>query len=64
LIRLRAGADAGQIRSDAEEVHAWAVMGMNVFLGLRYAIWDSDRPLDEVAWIANRLLRDGLARRG
>jgi AcrR family transcriptional regulator len=64
LDRLRAGADAGQIRSDAEEVHAWAVMGMNVFLGLRYAIWDSDRPLDEVAWIANRLLRDGLARRG
>ena len=64
LDRLRAGAEAGQVRPDAEEVHAWAIMGMNVFLGLRYAIWDSDRPLDEVAWIANRLLRDGLGRRG
>lgn len=63
LDRLRAGAGKGVIRTDAEEVHAWAVMGMNVFLGLRFAIWEEDRPLDEVAWIANRLLRDGLARR-
>ena len=63
LERLRAGADKGVIRADVEEAHAWAVMGMNVFLGLRYAVWDSDRPLDEVAWVANRLLRDGVARR-
>jgi hypothetical protein len=34
-------------------------MGMNDFLGLRYAVWGKERP-DEVARIANRLIRDGL----
>lgn len=63
LERLQNGAALGAIRSDVEEVHAWAVMGMNVFLGLRFAIWDSDRPLEEVARIANQLLQDGLAQK-
>ena len=34
--RLREAATRGELRADVEEVHAWAVMGMNVFLGLRY----------------------------
>ncbi|TCD04356.1 TetR/AcrR family transcriptional regulator [Erythrobacteraceae bacterium CFH 75059] len=63
LDRLQQGAAAGAVRADVEDVHAWAVMGMNVFLGLRFAIWSDDRPLDEVAWTASRLLRDGLRRR-
>ena len=37
LGRLRAGAESGEIRGDIEEAHAWALMGMNVFLGLRYS---------------------------
>ena len=45
-----------------DEVHAWAIMGMNVFLGLRFGVWgDEDR--SAVAKIANRMLRDGLAAR-
>ncbi len=43
----------------ATEVEAWALMGMNVFLGLRFGVWGKE-PADEVARAANRLLRDGL----
>jgi len=41
------------------EVWAWATMGMNVFLGLRFAVWGSEDP-EQVAQIANRMLRSGL----
>ena len=40
--RLDAGAGKGAFRDDLGEAEAWAVMGMNVFLGLRYAIWARD----------------------
>jgi len=43
----------------ASEVEAWAIMGMNVFLGLRFAVWGKEKPAD-VARIANRMVRDGL----
>ena len=44
----------------ASEVEAWAIMGMNVFLGLRFAVWGKEDPA-EVARLANRLIRRGLA---
>jgi len=59
--RLRAGAQRGELRDDVSEVHAWAVMGMNVFLGLRYGVWDEDRPVDEVADTIADFLRRGLS---
>ncbi len=42
------------------EVRAWAIMGMNVFLGLRFGVWGEEDPA-EVAAAGNRLIRDGLA---
>lgn len=60
--RLEAGAEKDQLRGlDAleREVVAWASMGMNVFLGLRFSVWGTEN-LDKVAAIANRLLRNGL----
>ena len=45
------------------DVHAWAVMGMNVFLGLRYGVWDEDRTPEAVADVVAELLRDGLRAR-
>ena len=45
------------------EVRAWAIMGANVFLGLRYGVWDDSRPIPEVAGAIEALLRDGLAAR-
>lgn len=61
--RLEAGKAKGEITADpsplASEVEAWAIMGMNVFLGLRFAVWGKEKPA-EVARLANRLLRQGL----
>ena len=62
--RLEEAAGRGELRTDdsplAHEVVAWALMGANVFLGLRFAVWGNSDP-DEVAAITNRLLRHGLA---
>ena len=58
--RLREAAARGEVRADVEEVHAWAVMGMNVFLGLRYGVWDESRGVDEIAGVTADFLRRGL----
>ncbi len=59
--RLKAAATRGEVRGDVSDVHAWAVMGMNVFLGLRFGVWSDERGIEEVADQAARLLREGLA---
>ena len=62
LERLREGEARGELAGPIDEAHAWAIMGMNVFLGLRYGVQQPERPLDEVAAIANGLIARGLAR--
>lgn len=61
--RLVAGRDKGEISrsfSDQDlEILAWAMMGANVFLGLKYAVWSSGDPA-RVAEAIGRLLRSGL----
>ena len=60
--RFEAGEAKGELQpGDAleREVRAWAAMGMNVFLGLRFAVW-GEEDLDKIAAIANHLLREGL----
>jgi len=61
--RLIAGRERGEISrdySDEElEILAWALMGSNVFLGLRFAVWSSADP-GLVADTMNKLLRSGL----
>ncbi len=59
---LAEAASKGQVRADVEEVHAWAIVGMNVFLGLRYGVLREDRDVQEVANIAVDLLTNGLKR--
>ena len=59
--RLKAGSDAGEFRADLNEAHAWAVMGMNVFLGLRYSIWSEDKSPEDIAELANSILLSGIA---
>ena len=61
--RLRAAAARGEVRPDIGEVEAWAIVGMNVFLGLRYGVWDEDVPTAQVSATANRLLREGIGPR-
>ncbi len=58
--RLERGAAGGELRADVGEVEAWALMGMNVFLGLRFGIWGGDMAPEDVAARASRLLSEGL----
>jgi AcrR family transcriptional regulator len=58
----RRGELSADLTPDAIDVIAWAVMGANVFLGLRYAVWGTGDP-QEIASVMNRLLRDGLSAR-
>ncbi len=62
--RLGAGAGAGELRPGIGEVEAWAIMGMNVFLGLRYGVWDPSDDVAAVAARANALIADGIRKRG
>ncbi|MVZ98338.1 TetR/AcrR family transcriptional regulator [Sphingorhabdus sp. IMCC26285] len=62
IASLKDAAETGQIRADVEEVHAWAIVGMNVFLGLRYGVMGEDRDANEVADIAADFLANGLKR--
>jgi AcrR family transcriptional regulator len=63
-VRLEEAAAKGQMRDDgplATEVRARAIMGMNVFLGLRFGVWGRQDP-ELVAAHANAMLRKGLER--
>jgi AcrR family transcriptional regulator len=61
--RFIAAREKGEVAADLSdedlEILAWASMGANVFLGLRYSVWASADP-KRVAAVANRLLRKGL----
>jgi len=61
--RLAVGAEQGETAPEQDrlerEVRAWALMGANVFLGLRFGVWGNEDP-EQVAAAANRLIRDGL----
>lgn len=59
--RLENAAARGEVRADVGEVHAWAIGGMNVFLGLRYGVWSDEEDLSGIARIANDMLAKGLA---
>lgn len=60
LTSLSDAARRGEVRADIGEVHAWAIVGMNVFLGLRYGVWSEDGDPEDVAARAFALLKDGL----
>ena len=61
--RLVGARDKGEVAStysDEElEILAWAMMGANVFLGLRFSVWSSADP-KKVADVTSRMLRSGL----
>ncbi|PTQ09996.1 TetR family transcriptional regulator [Sphingomonas oleivorans] len=62
---LRAASGRGEISEGQDEVRAWALVGMSVFLGMRYGVWGEDMSPAEVAEAAGALIAHGLApRRG
>ena len=62
LDRLKKGEASGVYREGMDEAHAWALMGMNVFLGLRYSVWGDGAEPDRIADLANQMLRRGIGR--
>lgn len=60
LERMQAAHAGGELTVEPTEIHAWALMGMNVFLGLRFGVMDPAADLAEVASAANGLLRSGM----
>lgn len=58
--RLKEGAQSGELKNNLTEAHAWAVMGMNVFLGLRYSVWSDDESAEDIAAVAQDILANGI----
>jgi AcrR family transcriptional regulator len=62
--RLKAARKEGEIASDLSDrdldILAWAIMGANVFLGLKFEVWSS-ADAKRVAEVTSRLLRKGLS---
>jgi len=57
---LRDAAARGEIGDGDQQTRAWALIGMSVFLGLRFGIWDRERSVEEVARTASDLIAHGL----
>src|ERR687889_314822 len=59
-----AGARArGEIADGPDELRAWALIGMSVFLGMRYGIWKKDMAPERVADLAIDFVSEGLRKR-
>jgi AcrR family transcriptional regulator len=50
----------GEVSDGDMVIRAWAIMGMNVFLGLRFGVWDESLAPDTIAAAAAGLISDGL----
>lgn len=64
-IALAAAEKRGEITpgkgDHATEVRAWMLMGISVFLGQRYGLWDPKAPLDPIVDVASAMVASGLA---
>jgi AcrR family transcriptional regulator len=59
---LESAGKRGDIRKGDYEVWSWAIMGMMVLLGLRYADWDRETPPSEVAAKVQDLIANGIGK--
>ena len=58
---LERAARKGEIREGDYEIWSWSIMGIIVFLGMRYAEWDDSRPASEIAETVTDLIARGIA---
>jgi AcrR family transcriptional regulator len=61
---LASARERGEIAPGPDEPRAWALIGMSVFLGMRYGAWTHDLSPAEVADAAIDLVSEGLRKRG
>lgn len=59
---LTEAAARGEIDPAHIEERAWALIGISVFLGLQYGVWDKDKPAEDVADAIDGFVRYGLDR--
>ena len=59
-VSLEAAFGRGEVSTGDWQVRAWAIMGMNVFLGLKFGVWDDSRPVEDIAAAAHALIADGI----
>ncbi|HEX8442688.1 MAG TPA: TetR/AcrR family transcriptional regulator [Allosphingosinicella sp.] len=60
---LAAARGRGEIAEGPDEPRAWALIGMSVFLGMRYGLWKDDLSPRQVATMAIDLVSEGLRKR-
>ena len=57
---LKQAGDNGDIREGDYETWSWAIMGIAVFLGMKYTEWDDNVPAARVAEIVTDLIANGI----
>lgn len=57
---LEQAAERGDVRQGDFDVWAWTLIGMNVFLGMRYAVWDDSHSAAEIGAAVADLIGNGL----
>jgi len=60
---LAVARERGEISPGPDELRAWALIGMSVFLGMRYGLWSDDMAPEEVADLAIDFVSQGLSKR-
>jgi AcrR family transcriptional regulator len=58
---LKKAAHHGEIRNGDYEAWSWSIMGTTVFIGMRYAEWDDNRPASEIAETITDMIAHGIA---
>jgi len=58
---LKAAVERGEISPGHSGVRAWALMGIADMVGQRYALWDDQAPLEEIAAAGYDLIAHGLS---
>lgn len=61
---LQNAAKHGEIRNGDFDVWSWALIGMNVFVGMRFAAWDDHYSSDEIAASIADLIGAGMSGNG
>ena len=57
---LKIAGESGDIRQGDYDTWSWAIMGIAVFLGMRYAEWDENMPASRIAEIVTDLIANGI----
>jgi AcrR family transcriptional regulator len=60
---LKKAGERGDIRKGNYEIWSWAIMGMAVTLGIRYAEWDETIPVSVIADSVTDLIEKGMQRK-